>query len=377
MSTFAVTKSLDAVSANTTGAAASTDGSTLGGAAVTGVVVHVFGDGATTSSTTIEQSLDKVAWAPALYTVTNVSASGVILVGPPAPYTRAKTVCSSGAVSAYIIPSASVAPLGWKTAQAANTGTLTSVGLVAPAELSIAGSPLTADGDITATWATQTANKVFASAVSGGAATPAFRALVSADIPASVSLTTPVLGVAAATSVNKVAITAPATGATLTILEGKTLTASNSLTLAGTDATTMTFPTTSATVARTDAANTFTGVQTFSSLPVFSAGIRTGAAKLTDGAIAFSNSDIFITKASALGSSTLATPTVGDHDNWTMTFTSTTAFAHVITVETGKVNGAAATTITFTSAAIGDSVTLKAWQGIAYIVDKTGTITLA
>ena len=65
-----------------------------------------------------------------------------------------------------------------------------------------------------------------------------------------------------ATSVNKVAITAPATGATLTIDEGKTLTASNSLTLAGTDATTMTFPTTSATVARTDAANSFTGDQT-------------------------------------------------------------------------------------------------------------------
>jgi len=57
------------------------------------------------------------------------------------------------------------------------------------------------------------------------------------------TLVTPVLGVATATSVNKVAITAPATSATLTIADGKTLTASNSLTLAGTDATTMTFPT--------------------------------------------------------------------------------------------------------------------------------------
>ena len=43
---------------------------------------------------------------------------------------------------------------------------------------------------------------------------------------------------------------------------GKGLTVSNSLTLAGTDGTTMTFPSTSATVARTDAANTFTGHQT-------------------------------------------------------------------------------------------------------------------
>ena len=96
-----------------------------------------------------------------------------------------------------------------------------------------------------------------------------------------------------ATSVNKVAITAPATASTLTIADGKTLavndnatlgtggltlgnsggftaaaskvlTASNSLTLAGTDATTHTFPTTSATIARTDAAQTFTGDQTLS-----------------------------------------------------------------------------------------------------------------
>jgi hypothetical protein len=75
---------------------------------------------------------------------------------------------------------------------------------------------------------------------------------------------TPTLGVATATSINKVAITQPATSATLTIANTKTLTISNSLTLAGTDATTMTFPSTSASIARTDAAQTFTGNQTFS-----------------------------------------------------------------------------------------------------------------
>ena len=97
-----------------------------------------------------------------------------------------------------------------------------------------------------------------------------------------------------ATTINKVTITAPATASTLTIADGKTLavndnatlgtggltlgnsggftaaaskvlTASNSLTLAGTDAKTHTFPTTSATIARTDAAQTFTGIQTFNS----------------------------------------------------------------------------------------------------------------
>lgn len=53
------------------------------------------------------------------------------------------------------------------------------------------------------------------------------------------TLVTPVLGVAEATSVNKVAFTAPATSATLTIADGKTLTASNTLTFTGTDGSTL------------------------------------------------------------------------------------------------------------------------------------------
>lgn len=82
----------------------------------------------------------------------------------------------------------------------------------------------------------------------------------------------------------------------LTIAALKTLTASNSLTLAGTDGTTMTFPATSATIARTDAANTFTGIQTVGALVAttingntFTAGtyVLTGTAGKT---LTFSNS---------------------------------------------------------------------------------------
>jgi len=79
------------------------------------------------------------------------------------------------------------------------------------------------------------------------------------------TLVTPTLGAATATTINKVTITQPTTSATLTIADGKTLTANNSIVLAGTDDKTMTFPTTDATIARTDAAQTFTGTQTFSS----------------------------------------------------------------------------------------------------------------
>lgn len=71
------------------------------------------------------------------------------------------------------------------------------------------------------------------------------------------------IGAATATSINGVGYTGTS---------GKTLTVSASLTLAGTDATVMTFPSTSATIARTDAAQTFTGVQTFST-PIASASI--------------------------------------------------------------------------------------------------------
>jgi hypothetical protein len=77
------------------------------------------------------------------------------------------------------------------------------------------------------------------------------------------TLVTPVLGVATATSINKMAITAPATSSTLAVADGKTLTASNSLTLAGTDSTTMTFPASSATVAGLGIAQSFTAKQTF------------------------------------------------------------------------------------------------------------------
>lgn len=66
------------------------------------------------------------------------------------------------------------------------------------------------------------------------------------------------IGAATATSVNKVALTAPATGSTLTIADGKTLTANNTITLAGTDATTITFPATTGTIVGATATSTTT-----------------------------------------------------------------------------------------------------------------------
>lgn len=118
------------------------------------------------------------------------------------------------------------------------------------------------------------------------------------------TLVTPVLGVAAATSINKVALTAPASSATLTISDGKTLASTASLTLSGTDATVMTFPSTSATIARTDAANTFTGHQTIEGVTSTGA---TGTGKMV-----FDTSPIVQTKLTLTGATETASNPVLD-----------------------------------------------------------------
>lgn len=63
-------------------------------------------------------------------------------------------------------------------------GTVTSVALSLPTSIfDVSGSPVTTSGTLSATLDTQTANYVWAGPTSGGAATPAFRALVAGDIP--------------------------------------------------------------------------------------------------------------------------------------------------------------------------------------------------
>lgn len=75
----------------------------------------------------------------------------------------------------------------------------------------------------------------------------------------------PVLGAATATSINGLQLTS-STGA-ITITNGKTLSVANTITFTGTDGTTYALPTTgSPVIARTDAAQTFTGVQTFGAI---------------------------------------------------------------------------------------------------------------
>lgn len=64
------------------------------------------------------------------------------------------------------------------------SGSVTSVALTAPAEFSVAGSPVTSFGTLAISKANQAANTVWAGPTSGGAAPPTFRALATGDVPA-------------------------------------------------------------------------------------------------------------------------------------------------------------------------------------------------
>jgi hypothetical protein len=67
-------------------------------------------------------------------------------------------------------------------------GTVTSVGLALPAEITITNSPVTTSGTLTGTWADKNANLIFASP-NGSSGTPSFRSLVAADVPVPTTIT--------------------------------------------------------------------------------------------------------------------------------------------------------------------------------------------
>lgn len=187
------------------------------------------------------------------------------------------------------------------------------------------------------------------------------------------TLVTPVLGVATATSLNGNTFT---TGTyTLTGVAGKTLTFNKSLTLEGTDATTMTFPTTSATVARTDAGNTFTGHQTIE-------GVTSTGATGT-GAFVFATTPTLVTPVLGVATATsinglaltTSTGTLTIANGKTLTASNTLTFTG--TDASSVAFGAGGTvlyTSTATTLATGTSVSLSAPRQY-YVCTSTCTVT--
>jgi hypothetical protein len=88
----------------------------------------------------------------------------------------------------------------------------------------------------------------------------------------------------------------------------------------------------------------------------------TATAAAADGAIAVKTGLVAVTKA-GVAALTLAAPTATTDDGKVLTVISTTANAHTITTPAGKLNGLHIATF---GGAIGDSVTLVAYQGVWY-----------
>ena len=82
------------------------------------------------------------------------------------------------------VPQFNISTGQWTPATLSSGGTVSSVGLSVPPEFTVSGSPVTSSGTLIVTKASQAANLVFAGPSSGSAATPSFRNLVAADLPA-------------------------------------------------------------------------------------------------------------------------------------------------------------------------------------------------
>lgn len=70
---------------------------------------------------------------------------------------------------------------GWLTFSA--IGTVTSVGLTAPSDFVVTGSPITSSGTLALTYATQGAKKFLVGPATGADATPTFRVMAATDLP--------------------------------------------------------------------------------------------------------------------------------------------------------------------------------------------------
>lgn len=245
-------------------------------------------------------------------------------------------------------------------------------------------------------------------------------------LASSPTLVTPVLGVATATSINKMAITAPATSSTLAVADGKTFTSSNTLTLAGTDSSTLNIGTggtlgtlaflsdplavnkggtglatlTAHSIQIGNGASTptqlavpasgtlLTGVA--SSDPAFSATPTLGVAGATTGKVLFAGSSsgtVTLTPANAAGTWTFTLPsTAGSNTNVLQTDGSgitswvavpTAAPRSEVTVDSGNGYGAVNTKIrrfTNTRKSTGSNITYadSANSGASFVVNAAG-----
>lgn len=155
---------------------------------------------------------------------------------------------------------------GWQnvsTGGGGGGGSVTSVAVSGANGIGVSGSPVTTSGTIALTLGAITPTSINGLTISTTTGT----LTISNGKTVSHSATTTFAGTDGKTlTISNSGTLSGGDAFVLSIAAAKTFTVSNSLTLAGTDSTVMTFPTTTATIARTDAAQTFTGLQTFGTI---------------------------------------------------------------------------------------------------------------
>jgi hypothetical protein len=215
--------------------------------------------------------------------------------------------------------SGTLATLGAQTftgLQTFNAGATISTGQFLTVTDATASRALVSDASSRVVASTVTTTRLQYLASAGGTTGTTSTNLVFSTSP---TLVTPTLGVASATSINKVAITAPATGSTLTIADGKTLTASNTLTFTGTDSSSVAFGA-GGTVAYLGTAQQWTEAQTFNTSIL----VLGGTATTEDGIViqpqtaGSTTKRITITNAAPAANRTYTLPDAGAAANFVM-----------------------------------------------------------
>ena len=252
------------------------------------------------------------------------------------------------------------------------TGSLTGTGMTAVAFAAIPSASATVSGIVTTAGQTFAGVKTFSSS-------PVISSITNTGTLTLPTSTDTLVGRATSDSLtnktyNALSITAPATGATLTITNLKTLAVQNSLTLAGTDSTTMTFPTTSATIARTDALQTFTGVQTFTS-PAVTTSLTTASTSFdllntTATTVNFAGAGTSVNIGASSGNTTVNNSLVVT-GNLTVNGTTTTVNSTVVTVDDILLELGSVTTPTDTTAN-GGGISVKGATDKTFTWSSTG-----
>jgi hypothetical protein len=191
-------------------------------------------------------------------------------------------------------------------------------------------------------------------------------------------LVTPTLGVASATTVNRVAITAPATGSTLTIAEGKTLTTNNTLTFTGTDASSVNFSTGGTVAYTANKLSAFAVTTSAELLGIISD--ETGSGSLVFSASPTLNSPTLVTptigvaSATTINKVTITTPASGSTltiaDNKTLTVNNTLAFTGT---DASSINFGTGGTVVYTGSKLSVFAATTSSELAGVISDETGS----